>query len=228
MKTPSFIFFVSVLLMCILTGVLSKPYFTDRIFYLNEDTYKIYSEQNKLVTYHSSTASPVQVRTNNELHRNLIIDGQSFVIEDISVSSMNRFRVTFPNGHVYTVEDNNGMLLSYDDNGDIVLASQMYINGDRIKQEGEEDIPPAALVSAAFPDYHIKRGMPGLLFLAVGLMIYGWCGFRYKAFQDLMFRISPQRLMYENPEPSELYYVMSKISGIVIMVGSIIIAYKAY
>lgn len=228
MKTPSFIFFVSVIFASILTGFLSRPYFTDRVFYLYEDTYKFAGEQERLVTYHSSTADPVQVRTEDELNRTLIIGGQSYAIADISNPYSIKFRVTYPNGHVYSVEDNNGLLWSYDDKGNIVMAIQAYANGERIKEEGEEDFQPSALVIAAYPDYHIKRGMPGFLFFAIGLLIFGWCSFRYQAFQDLMFRLSPQRFMYENPEPSDFYYLMSKVGGIVVMIGSIIVAFKAY
>lgn len=228
MKTPGSIFFVSVLLVSVLTGVLSRPYFTDRVFYLDDDTYKFAGEQDRLVTYHSSTAAPVQVRTDDELHRTLFIGGQSYAVTDKSVPYSTKFRVTYPNGHVYSVEDYNGLLLSYDDKGNIVMAIQAYVNGERIKQEGEEDFPPSALVSAAYPDYHVKRGMPGFLFLALGLLIFGWCSFRHQAFQDLMFRLSPQRLMYENPEPSDFYYFMSKVGGIVVMIGSIFVVFKAY
>lgn len=216
------------LLVSIFTGVLSKPYFTDRVFYLYEDTYKFAGEQDRLVTYHSSTAGPVQVRNDDELHRTLIIGGQSYAIADKSVPLSTEFRVTYPNGHVYSVEDNNGMLLSYDDKGNNLMAIQMYANGERIKQEGEEDFPPSALVRAAYPDFHIKRGIPGFLFLALGLLIFGWCSFRYQAFQELMFRLSPQRLMYEDPEPSDFYYFMSKVGGIAVMVGSIFVAFQAY
>ncbi|MFF2890055.1 hypothetical protein [Paenibacillus sp. NPDC057967] len=228
MKKPGSIFFVFVLLVSVLTGILSRTYFTDRVFYLYEDTYKFAGEQDRLITYHSSTAGPVQVRTDDELHRTLIIGGQSYAIEDRSVPYSIKFRVTYPNGHVYNVEDNNDMLLSYDDKGNIVMAIQLYANGERIKQEGEEAFPPSALISAAYPDYHVKRGIPGFLFLALGLLIFGLCSFRYQAFQDLMFRLSPQRLMYENPEPSDFYYFMSKVGGIVVMIGSIFVAFKAY
>ncbi|MFD2614185.1 hypothetical protein [Paenibacillus gansuensis] len=225
---PSSIFFVSVLLVSILTGVLSKPYFTDRVFYLYEDTYKFANEQDRLVTYHSSTSDPVQVRTDDELHRTVIIGGQSYGIADKSVTYSTKYRVTYPNGHVYSVEDNNGMLLGYDDKGNIIMDIQAYSNGERIKQEGEEDFPPSALVSSAYPSYHVKRGMPGFLFLALGLLIFGWCSFQYQAFQDLMFRLSPQRLNYENPVPSDFYYFTSKVGGIVVMIGSIFVAFKAY
>ncbi|MFC4779154.1 hypothetical protein ACFO9Q_20370 [Paenibacillus sp. GCM10023252] len=207
---------------------MSRTYFTERVFYLYEDMYKFAGEQTHLVTYHSSTAGPVQVRTDDELHRTLIIGRQSYAIADISVPYSTKFSVSYPNGHVYSVEDNNGMLLSYDDKGNIVMTIQTYVNGERIKEEGEEDFPPSALVSAAYPDYHVNRGMPGFLFLSLGLLIFGWCNFRYQAIQDLMFCLSPQRLMYENPEPSDFYYFMSKVGGIVVMVGSIFIAFKAY
>ncbi|MFD2329491.1 hypothetical protein ACFSR7_09590 [Cohnella sp. GCM10020058] len=207
---------------------MSKPYFTDRVFYLYEDTYKFAVAQDRLVTYHSSTAAPVQVRTVDELHRTVTIGGQSYAIADKSVPYSTKFRVTYPNGHVYSVEDHNGLLLSYDDKGNMVIAAQMYVNGERIKRDGEEDFLPVALVSAAYPDYHVKRGLPGFLFLALGLLIFGWCSFRYQALQDFMFRLSPQRLMYENPEPSDFYYFMSKVGGIVVMIGSIFVAFKAY
>ncbi|WP_090975459.1 hypothetical protein [Paenibacillus sp. CF384] len=207
---------------------MSKPYFTDRVFYLYLSTFKFAGEQDSLVTYRSSTAGPVQVRTDDELHRTVIIGGKSYAIADKSIPYSTKYRVTYPNGHVYSVEDNNGYLLGYDDKGNIVMGIEAYANGERNKQEGEEDYPPSALVSAAYPDYHVKRGVPGFLFLALGLLIFGWCSFRYQAFQDFMFRISPQRLMYENPEPSDFYYFTSKVGGIVVMIGSIVVAFKAY
>lgn len=229
MKKPDVIFIVSLILVSIVIGVLSKPYFTDRVFYLNMNTYKLADKQGSSVTYHSSAAAPViEVRIDDELHRTVTIDGQHYAIADISLPYLNKFQVTYPNGHVYSVEDHSDMLLSYDDKGDLVMFVQAYANNERIKEEGEEEVRPADLVSAAYPEYHVKRGMPGLLILALGLMVFGWCSFRYQAFQLFLFRLSPQRLMYENPEPSDFYYFMSSVGGIVMMIGSVIVAFYAY
>ncbi|QHT63643.1 hypothetical protein GXP70_29270 [Paenibacillus lycopersici] len=229
-RTPSFVFFASVLLVSVLTGILSKPYFTERVFYLYENAYAFDGENDHLVTYHSSTGGPVQVRIDDELHRTVLVGGQSYSIADKSVPYTARFRVAYPNGHAYKVEGSGsgGLLLSYDDEGNLVSDVQMYANGERIKQEGEEDFPPSALVIAAYPDYHFKRGMPAFLYLALALLVYGWCAFRYEAFQTWTFRLSPQRLMYENPEPSDFYYFMCKAGGIVVMAGSLFVAFKAF
>ncbi|WP_020616403.1 hypothetical protein [Paenibacillus daejeonensis] len=207
---------------------MSKPYFTDRVFSLNQNIYKFAAEEDQVVTYHSSTDAPIQVSTDDEQHRTVTIDGQSYVIADKSVPYMPQFQVTYPNGNIYSVEDQNGMLLSYDDEGNFFMFVQVYANGERITEEGDEDVQPSALVTAAYPEYHDKRGMPGFLFLALGLMILGWCNFRYRAFQDVLFHLSPQRLNYENPEPSDFYYIGCKISGIAIMIGSIVVAFQAY
>ena len=228
MKTPTFIFFAALILVSVVVSVLSKPYFTDRVFYLYPDVYKFADEEKSVITYHSSTAAPIQVRTDDELHRTVIIDGQSYAIADKSIPYIPKFRVTYPNGNVYSVEDQNGLLLSYDDEGNFFMFIQAYPNGERVMEEGEEEFRPSGLVKAAYSEYHDKRGIPGLLFLALGLMIFGWCNFRYRAFQDVLFRISPQRLNYENPEPSDFYYIGCKFSGIAIMIGSIVVAYQAY
>ncbi|QHW32378.1 hypothetical protein GZH47_17220 [Paenibacillus rhizovicinus] len=230
MKTPSFIFFSIVLLVSILTGVLSKPYFTDRVFYLHEDVYKFAGaqEQDQLITYHSSMAEPIQVRIDDELHRTVVIGKQSYSIADKTANFSTSYRVTYPNGHTYKVEDNAGLLLSYDDKGNFLIYNEVYIGGERVPQPGEEDFPPSALVTAAYPDYHIKRGMPGFLFLALGMLIYGWCGFQYRKFQDWTFRLSPQRLNYVDPEPSDFYYFMCKVGGLAVMAGAVFIAFKAF
>ncbi|WP_339295221.1 hypothetical protein MKY82_33920 [Paenibacillus sp. FSL W7-1279] len=54
----------------------------------------------------------------------------------------------------------------------------------------------------------------GFFVLALVMLIYAWCGFRYEAFQRFMFHMSPSNLMIDNPEPSDFYFFMCKAAGI--------------
>ncbi|WP_339220793.1 hypothetical protein [Paenibacillus sp. FSL W7-1332] len=54
----------------------------------------------------------------------------------------------------------------------------------------------------------------GFFVLALVMLIYAWCGFRYEAFQRFMFHMSPSNLMIDNPEPSDFYFFMRKAAGI--------------
>jgi len=90
-------------------------------------------------------------------------------------------------------------------------------------EEGEHLFPwdefysPGALLRAAFPEYHSKQGQPGFLLLSVIFLALGWCTFRYEAFQNFLFQISPTRLYVVDWEPNDFYFFMCKVSGVVLM-----------
>ncbi|MFC5531855.1 hypothetical protein [Cohnella yongneupensis] len=67
------------------------------------------------------------------------------------------------------------------------------------------------------------------MFLALGLMVYGWSGYRYRKLQDFFFSLSLYRFWVKgDPEPSDFYYFMCKAGGILVMIGAVIIAFYAY
>src|SRR5690606_28784439 len=90
-------------------------------------------------------------------------------------------------------------------------------NQGSVMRYGKESYHPTDLVVAAYPQYQQQRGMPVLYYLSIVLFIFGWCSFRYEKFQNVMFWVSLKWIWTENPEPSEFFYFMSKIGGILTM-----------
>ncbi|MFC4810229.1 hypothetical protein [Paenibacillus sp. GCM10023250] len=228
LNNPSILFFAALTAVTFAIALLSHSYFTDRAFYLNQDRYTLQRLQGDLATYRGGSAGPVDVRVISNLERSVRIGTDDYLIAKTSAPALPAaYSVSYPNGHRYSVQDTNGILLSYDAKGEFVVEIAAYSGGVRI-DEPTETYLPASLVAAAYPEYHRTPGRPGFLFLALAFMIFGWCSFRYERFQTLLFRLSPSQLLYDNPEPSDFYYFMSKVGGIAVMVGSIWVACQAF
>ena len=225
--SPTFIFFTCVIVLSVVVAVLSRPYFTEPIFYINENKYKFASEQGNQVSYHSKTAAPIQVSIDDQ-GRTVIINHKEYSITKNNSSYNIIYNVIYPNGRNYEVRDQSGFLLSFDENGASVAEVFFYVDGQRVIQNGEEEFTPAMLVTASYPEYHDTPGAPGFLFLALAILIYGWCAYRYEKFQDIMFNLSPQRLWVKDPEPSDFYYFMCKVGGIFCMGFAVWVALQAF
>ncbi|MFD0670302.1 DUF6199 family natural product biosynthesis protein [Cohnella sp. GCM10027633] len=208
-------------------AILSRPYFAEPVFYLDNHLFRLADEKGELAVYRSSTADSVQVRQDGG-KRIVEIDGESYTVEEAVTSPASKYRLTYPGGRTYDSERHNGMWWTYDDKGELVLGVMRYAGDNRILSEGEEIYPPAQLVIAAYSEYHLKRGTPELLYLALAAVVFGWCGFRYRKFQDLNFKLSFYWLYVRDPEPTDFYYFMCKVGGIACMLFGIWIAFKAF
>jgi hypothetical protein len=227
LKNPSVVFFVCVFAVSVAVALLSKPYFTDRVFYINQDMYRLFSQQDEFAEYRSGSGDPVVVRIADERNRTVSIGRESYAVANTSAAYSISYRVAYPSGHQYDVQDNNRFLVSLDDKGEFVPEIAVYAGSERIDKPAEA-VYPSALVTAAYPVYHFTRGHPGFLFLALAVLVFGWCSFRYERFQTFSFYLSPRRLMYNDPEPSDFYYFMCKVGGLLTMALSIWIASKAF
>ncbi|WP_379129600.1 hypothetical protein [Paenibacillus sp. sgz500958] len=226
-KSPDFIFFSSLLSLSIIVALLSHNYFTERVFYISGDMYTYYSEKEDLITYHSDNASPVQVRIDYP-DRIVILNDNEYTITKLKSGYLTIYNVTFPDGSKYEVQEQPGTLISFDDQGNLVSELLMFVNNQRVMSEGELLYTPAMLVKAAYPEYHFTRGEPSFLYLALALMIYGWCTLRYEKFQNFLFLISLRWVWVEDPEPSDFYYFMCMVSGIAIMLMAVWVAFQTF
>ncbi|MDT9724021.1 hypothetical protein DUZ99_03275 [Xylanibacillus composti] len=131
-----------------------------------------------------------------------------------------RYTVASPDGHTAVVQDIDGRLTTYDENSEWMHGIAIYAGNERILEEGNWLYSPSAIVRAAHPPYHEKQG-GFLLFLgAVILFVYGWCGFRYQRFQDVLFYLTPSTWYANAPEPSDFYYFMCKVGGVLTMLAA--------
>ncbi|WP_040949321.1 hypothetical protein [Gorillibacterium massiliense] len=61
------------------------------------------------------------------------------------------------------------------------------------------------------------------LIINILLFIYGWCGFRYERMQRFQFLLSFKWIWTNDTEPSDFYFFMCKVSGILTMAFSVAI-----
>ncbi|GGH23504.1 hypothetical protein [Paenibacillus segetis] len=210
--------------------VMANTYFSKSVFFINQHKYKQVSSQNNTISYRSGSvdAPTIDVHINDQ-NRKILINNEAYFIYNAKGMGVNKYSVTYPNGHKYEVVVNQSQFfMSYDEHGEYVSEISFYVNGQRIIQEGEEEYLPSALVIAAYSEHHTKQGSLALFILSWLLLIYGWCGFRYEKFQKFLFLISLRWIWTNDHEPSDFYYFMSKVGGVLVMIGSIVLAIKSF
>lgn len=150
-------FAYKVLALLVLVTVLSWPYFTKHIFEVNNMTYSFDCKQGNIITYHSSSGPPIQVQQNG-MDRIVTIQATDYVITRQDKGGIKEYRLTYPTGKVYTVQNTARDFLLYDDQGEPVYATiTAYSNGERILGSNEELYLPVTLVQAAYSNYHFTR-----------------------------------------------------------------------
>ncbi|WP_422660959.1 hypothetical protein ACK8P5_10920 [Paenibacillus sp. EC2-1] len=201
-------------------------YFSQSVFYLNDEKYKKTYEQPNLITYQSRNAPSIEVIPSNDVQV-VRINNEDYTItrkEDINGPI---FHVNYPNDEKYTVVDHSGTMLSYDENGEMVsfITINAYAgNGTKLlNNAGEEEeisFYPGSLVEAAYPAYQGKQGTQPLYWIAVFLLVLGWCWYRYEKVQNFLFYINP-RYSWQDDEPNGFHYFICKFLGILMMVGAL-------
>ncbi|WP_222861088.1 hypothetical protein [Paenibacillus ihumii] len=207
-----------------------RSYFTESVFYFNEHKYKKVNEQADFAEYRSQTEPLIKVQRIGH-DRQVTIQSEEYAIHRLGDPFNIKYEVIYPGGKRFEVNDHNGLLVSYDENGDWFVQMTVFdSSGQRILQEGEEQLEryhPSDLVAAAYPEYHTKQGEPVFFIFSIFMFIYGWCGFRYEGFQNFLFKISLNWLWVREAEPSDFYYFMCKIGGIVAMILSVVMFFKS-
>lgn len=212
--------------MSVLLGYANTHYYSIPGFHLDQAKYTLAHTESAESLYTSDSGPEVRVLDTGE-ERKVTIEKQTFSITREKVINGYEYEVGYPKGQTYQVTSQDDMLLAFDEQGELVVELTFEVNGSRVLSPGEERYLPSALVIAAYPEFHYTQGSFGLLILAVILLVFGWCTFRYEPFQRVLFWASLRWVWFEDPEPSDFYFMMSKISGIIIMLGSIVVAFQS-
>lgn len=230
----SSIFTLSVLLIIsIVLITFAITYFSVSVFYVNNHKYKVANEESNRILYQSREGPTIEVAVSGH-NRTVLIDGEEYLINSTEEIYQPAFNVSYPDGNQYTVKDHSGMLLSYDENDEIVdfVSVHAYASdGTEIinnAEEGEkvELYYPSSLVEAAYTEYHEKQGVAPIYWAAVFLLIFGWCQFRYVKFQDFLYKITP-RYSWQDDEPNDFHYFLFKLGGVLLMIASLPIFLKS-
>lgn len=217
------------LYMMIALMIVSVPflyvYFSERVFYLDSHLYKLHESEDGVKIYRSSSGPEVSVQETDE-GKIVTIEGENYVIRELINRDHHKnlnVSVIYPDGNWYRVEDGYGHLMTYDRAGEFAPMIKVYVNGERRLRSDEPLYHPESLVISAYPVYHATRGVPGLTILSYLLLILGWSTFRYEKFQTFLFHLNFYRLWVEDPEPTDFYYFMTKVSGILLMGAAVVL-----
>lgn len=221
--TVIFLLFIAILF---LLGYAYTHYYSVPVFYLDQAKYTLERTESSKSLYTSSSGPKVLVQDMGD-NRLVFLDGKTFSIIYEKALSGFAYEVRYPEGTTYRVTRQGDMFLALDEQGDFIPELTMEVNGTRVLSPGEERYFPSALVIAAHPEFHDSQGIFGILVLSVTLFIFGWCTFRYEKFQRILFWASLRWIWFEQPEPSDFYFFTSKISGIIIMLGSIVVGFQS-
>lgn len=205
----------------VLVTVWAQAYYSKKVFYVEGIKYTQYADlgQGKL-EYRAflNRGEPIYVQTGEDAKR-IVISGEVFDIRPRGVDSGQRasYEVIFPEGRTYRVEPlGDREFLTYDEKGEMVPPFRITVGGigQEVSDPAEPRYFPSDLVQSADAWFHVPNGSIGFFLLALAMLIYSWCGFRYEAFQRFMFHISPSNWLYDDPEPSDFYFFMCKVGGI--------------
>lgn len=231
LRNPSVLFFSMLLTVSIAVAAFSRPYFTTPVFRVSLHDYSLSGQQEGAAAYTSGDGPLIEVRPGDtEPERTVMIENRQYRIRAVEPEAgfSRKFLVSYPDGRSLTAINEGSVFLDFDEQGELLLFGSANVNGEEVMLEGIEKYAPSELVSAAYPEYHRTPGMPILLYVALAAMVFGWSVFRYRRLQHFLFYVSPNNLMYSNPEPSGFYYFMCKLGGIATMALSLVIAFLAY
>lgn len=197
-------------------------YFSQKEFYFDGHKYRAAGGEQQVIHYASDTGRPFSVQIKGS-DRTVVLDGLNYVVSMEDRPYEVSYLVKYPNEQTYRIID-QGVLIAFDEHGQWLPAGiAIHANQGKLTVEGGQKHDPTELVVAAYPQYHQTRGIPALYVVSWLLFVFGWCSFRYESFQSVLFWASLRWIWTENPEPSEFYFFMSKIGGILIMLAAFVL-----
>jgi len=208
-RTLIAIFFISI-------AVWAYNYYSEKVFYINDVKYvKHAPEHNNITSYTDNTGNEIRLIKHGD-YRELEIASESYRIEETKLNAFeDTFIVTYPSGKTYTVRNinNNDFLMAFDEKDEMVISTVAYSNGERIHSSNDLYHHPSSLVAAAYDEYHEQQGNLIIFILSLIFFVFSWMLLSNKSLQLFLFHIS-YGLSVVDPEPSDFYFVTTKIGAV--------------
>jgi hypothetical protein len=207
---------VTILLLGAMMYLWITGYYSQKIFYLDGNAFKPHSAAQDGSRTYVRTRGKEKIRVMQEDNRRTVtIRGEAYIVDKLASNGMPAlYRVTYPSGASYNVEDQGHTLIARDKNGEWLTGGGVYVNSKHQVAPGEEYYYPSSIVTAAYEQYHEQHTMPIMLIPALFCLGFGWLQLRSERFVLFQFKLS-YGLWVENPEPTDAYLVMAKVSGVV-------------
>ncbi|WP_178019693.1 hypothetical protein [uncultured Paenibacillus sp.] len=211
-------------------SVWTAPYFSESVFYMHGDKYRLDQQDQHQTAYRSIDGQQVVVLNSDDAeHKRVKIGQQDYAVNVLEVHPVPRYEVIYPSGEKYKVDTYGEMLMSVNDQGEMIPEISWSING--VPQPIDEKVglfSPSMIVRAAFPEYHTRQGSLLLYYGSFPLMLFGWCLFRYIKLQNVLFHLSLHGIWVRDAEPSDFYYFSCKTSGIAIIGLGVFVFVKSF
>ncbi|WP_435166200.1 DUF6199 family natural product biosynthesis protein [Paenibacillus glycanilyticus] len=198
-------------------ALFARWYFFENVLKVDGIAYKTTSNEANFITYKSSYGPDIKVVIKDPV-REVYIEEEIFRVIRSQGPESTEYKVEYADGHYYTIVDQDGSLMTYDERGEPSIMIAAYEGNKRILGENDERYWPSWIMLAAYPEYQPERGNLIAFIGALVLMVYGWCLFKYEWFQNFLFLISLKWIWTNSQEPSDFYYFSSKAGGIVVIV----------
>lgn len=227
---PTLIRLLIILLVIGGLSVWSAPYFSESVFYMHGDKFRLDQQNSRQATYRSSGGQRIVVLNDGDIYRKQVrIDQQNYAVNVLEATPVPRYEVIYPSGERFNVDSYGEMLVGTSDQGETIPEISWSING--VPQPFDDKVglySPGMIVRAAFPEYHAKQGSLLLYYSSFILMIFGWCLFRYEKLQNVLFHLSLRGIWVREAEPSGFYYFSCKISGVAILGFGVYVFVKSF
>ncbi|MBU5349533.1 hypothetical protein KQI80_27195 [Paenibacillus lautus] len=206
----------------VLITVWAQSYYSKKVFHMEGLKYAKYADSGSGSIENRASfgrGEPIYVHTYEDEKR-VEIAGEIYEIRAYGKESGHSasYEVSYPDGRTYLVKSfGDRSFLAYDEKGEMMVPGIRISDGSGQLHRLDSEEPryfPTELAKAADKQFHDPNGSVGFFVLALVMLIYAWCSFRYEAFQRFMFHMSSSNLMIDNPEPSDFYFFMCKAAGI--------------
>jgi len=213
--------YIGLALVLVLIFLWASQHYNEDVVYLNEKKYRVASHtEQEIVLQASDRKIVVQIDGQN---RTVIINGVKYEISWTDNVNF-PYLVTYPTGQQLKVA--NGANYAF------TMEEELYIPHPKVVTSGGtvisnspqyEYLPfyPTNLVNVAYEQFYEQQGLWSGFIFSLILTSFGIALFLSEKLQLLLFSLR-YGLDVVDPEPSDFYYLSTKVSGVIIAVVGIV------
>ncbi len=200
-------------------------YYTTDIINVQGRDYKI-SKQDGSLTILTSFYGPDIKVVDMETSKIVELYHHNYTI--VPNAELTQYTVSYSNGTTYKIKElppNNG-LLAYDESGEPYDGATIITYNNAISSQSQFSFYPNLLVKIAFSKYYEKQGYWYIFILSFILFSFSLLLLKNKSLQMIFFHLS-HGLDVVDPEPTDVYFISTKISAAIGMFISVILFFMS-
>lgn len=219
---------IGILILLVIIAIWAIRYYSEDIVMFDHKEYKETSSNEQYKLYQSFYGPDIKLFSSEDL--NVVdIEGEKYtIVPNLVTDTRKAYTVTFPNGRKFLVENIMGTneLITYDENlHPFVTSTAILSSGEKISQDGILYYP-SNFVVIAYEEYHEKQGEWFIFIIAIVLFLFGYMLLVNRKLQMVFFYLE-HRLDVVKPEPSDFYFITTKIGAVFVMAVAVVIFFMS-